>query len=300
MKIWEAYCKPAYYNVYFDVLEAKGMNRQEVETLKYQFNVYIQRIKGCKFASELKKCTNPQDFRDKLTEIFTVKWKDNLKFTMMPQLFDDYLFFLDSMQALHNDYISAEEKCRLINPYIDYPIEKLTVYEEKYMKEGKLVALMNPMLLSVLKEFIEKERLSPHKASSVCHTFYGDLLPHMDTEDYANLLASTWHTTRVVKKGGKHRQFKITFPMGEFSQLSTTEAMKRVVNYYGFDACMHLKILVRNTPFLVKRIPYGQERNYEEIEDGKFINILGNTKDRQKALAAINVLLGKKLKIELV
>ena len=43
MNIWEAYCKPAYYNVYFDVLEAKGMNRQEVETLKYQFNVYIQR-----------------------------------------------------------------------------------------------------------------------------------------------------------------------------------------------------------------------------------------------------------------
>jgi hypothetical protein len=168
------------------------------------------------------------------------------------------------------------------------------------MKEGKLVALMNPMLLSVLKEFIEKERLAPQKASSVCHTFYGDLLPNMEAEDYANLITSTWHTSRVVKKGGKHRQFKITFPTGETVQLPTTEAMKRVVMHYGFNVCMNLKLIIRNMPLLVKRVPYGQEKSYEKIEEGKYVNILGNTKDRQKALAAINVLFGKKLKIELV
>lgn len=300
MNIWEAYCKPAYYNVYFDVLVAKGMSREGAERLKYQFGVYIQRLKGGCFAAELKKCNTPESFRRTLSEIFSVRWKDHLKFTEMPRVFEDYLFFLDSMQALHNDYISQEEKQRLIDPYMDYPIEKLTAYEEMYMKEGKLVALMNPMLLSILKEFIEKERLAPTRASSVCQTFYGELLPEMDSEDYATLIESTWNVSRVVKKGGKHRQFKITFPTGEEEQLPTTETMKRVVKFYGFDACLNLKIQVRNTPFLVKRLPYGQENVYEEIEEGQYINILGNTKDRQKAVAAINVLLGKKLKIELV
>lgn len=300
MNIWEAYCKPAYYNVYFNVLVAKGMSRDEAEKLKYQFGAYLQRLKGGCFAAELKKCTSPEDFRKILTDIFTVRWKDRLKFTEMPMIFDDYLFFLDSMQALHNDYISPEEKQRLIDPYMDYPIAKLTAYEEKYMINGKLVALMNPMLLSILKDFIETERLAPKRASSVCQTFYGELLPNMDSEDFANLIASTWNDSRVVKKGGKHRQFKIVYPSGEEQLLSTFEAMKRVVEFYGFDVCMNLKVLVRNTPFLVKRLPYGLEKSYEEIEEGKYINIIGNTKDRQKAVATINVLLGKKLKIELV
>ena len=300
MNIWEAYCKPAYYNVYFNVLVAKGMSRDEAEKLKYQFGVYLQRLKGGCFAAELKKCTSPESFRKILTDIFSVRWKDRLKFTEMPMIFDDYLFFLDSMQALHNDYISSEEKQRLIDPYMDYPIAKLTAYEEKYMINGKLVALMNPMLLSILKDFIETERLALKRASSVCQTFYGELLPNMESEDFANLIASTWNVSRVVKKGGKRRQFKIVYPSGEEQLLSTTDAMKRVVEFYGFDVCMNLKVLVRNTPFLSKRIPYGLEKSYEEIEEGKYINIIGNTKDRQKAVATINVLLGKKLKIELV
>ena len=47
------------------------------------------------------------------------------------------------------------------------------------------------------------------------------------------------------------------------------------------------------------RIRLVTTNSYEEIEEGKYINIIGNTKDRQKAVATINVLLGKKLKIEL-
>lgn len=188
MNIWEAYCKPGYYNVYFDILVIKGLKREDVEALKHQYTVYIQRLKNCRFASDLKKCITPESFKEKLNEIFTIKWKDNLKFVEMPKLFEDYLTFLETIQALYGDFISPEEKRRLIDPAMDLPITDLTSYELENIKDGKLVVLMNPMLLSFLKEFIEVDKLTPAKATSVCRTFYGDLLPDMEPEDYVSLL----------------------------------------------------------------------------------------------------------------
>ena len=108
MNIWKAYCNPSYYNVYFNILVATGINRETAEELKYQYTVYIQRLKNCRFASDLKKCTTPASFKEKLVEIFTVKWKNKMKFREMPILFENYLTFLDSMQALHNDFINPD------------------------------------------------------------------------------------------------------------------------------------------------------------------------------------------------
>ena len=41
MNIGEAYCKPGYYNVYFDILVIKGLKREDAEALKHQYTVYI-------------------------------------------------------------------------------------------------------------------------------------------------------------------------------------------------------------------------------------------------------------------
>lgn len=300
MKIWEAYCKPDYYNVYFDVLVAKGMKREDAETLKHRYTVYIQRIKNCRFASDLKKCITPEAFKEKLREIFAEKWKNNLKFVEMPGIFENFMTFLESIQALYNDFISPEEKRRLINSNHDLPIENLTSYELDYMKDGKLVVLMNPLLLFYLKKFIEVDKLAPAKATSVCRTFYGDLLPEMESKDYASLLEFWWNKSRVVKKGGKHKQFKICFPDGTEEICSTTEGMKRIVMYFGFEECLKMKILIQNNPFMVKYVPKGLEKIYEEIEPGKFINIRGQTKDRLNAVRRIIMSFNSLLKIELV
>ena len=300
MNIWEAYCKPDYYNVYFDVLVAKGMKREDAETLKHQYTVYIQRIKNCRFASDLKKCITPEAFKEKLKDIFTEKWKNNMKFVEMPGVFENYMLFLESIQALYNDFISIEEKHRLINFSQDLPIESLTSYELDYMKDGKLVVLMNPMLLSCLKEFIEVDKLAPAKATSVCRTFYGDLLPEMESKDYVSLLEFWWNKSHTVKKGGKHKQFKICFPDGTEDIYSTTEGMKKIVMYFGFEECLKMKIMIQNNPFIVKYVPKGLEKIYEEIELGKYINLRGQTKDRLNVIRRIIISFNSPLKIELV
>jgi hypothetical protein len=300
MNIWEAYCKPGYYNVYFDILVIKGLKREDAEALKHQYTVYIQRLKNCRFASDLKKCITPESFKEKLKEIFTIKWKDNLKFVEMPKLFEDYLTFLETIQALYGDFISPEEKRRLIDPAMDLPITDLTSYELENIKDGKLVVLMNPMLLSFLKEFIEVDKLTPAKATSVCRTFYGDLLPDMEPEDYVSLLEFWWNKSRVLKKGGKYKQFKISFPDGSEEICSTTEGLKKIVMLYGFEECMKMKIVIQNNPFLVKYVPKGSEKIYGEIEPGKYFNLRGQTKDRLNVVRRINMHFGNKLTIELV
>lgn len=300
MNIWDAYCNPAYYNVFFNVLKAKGMKSEDAEKLKYQYTTYIRRFKECPLASDLKKCTTPDSFREKLNEVFTVKWKNNMLFTDMPRIYGDYLIFLESMQALHNDFISPEEKKRLIGSNMDFPIPSLTPYELNYLKDGKLVALMNPLLLSILREFIEEEGIAPHRVTLTCLSFYGDLLPEMESQDYAKLLKKLWHTNRKVKKGGEHNQFKITYPDGQVKTLSTTQALKDIVMYFGFSECAKLKIMLQGKPLLVKNVLRGQEGIYEEIDSGKFMNNRGQTQDRLNIIRRINIHFGQKLKIELV
>ena len=90
MNIWEAYCNHGYYNIYFDLLVAKGMDKEETEDLKGLYCAYLQRIKGTVFAQELQAIDDPDVFLEKLHDIFEVKWKDNLKYKELPQHFYKY------------------------------------------------------------------------------------------------------------------------------------------------------------------------------------------------------------------
>lgn len=300
MNIWEAYCNPAYYNVYFDTLVAKGISRKHVITLKEQYQIYLRRIKDTIFAGQLEQCSTPDTFREKLHEIFYVKWCGKVKYEEMPYHFEAYLSFLDSMQALHNDFINESEKKRLIDPNPEIPINCLTSYEMDYLKDGKLLALMNPQLLSILKEYIEEEKLDTKLAMLICEKFYGDLLPKMELEDYLSLINNLWNSSRNVKKGGKHQKFKIVFPDGHEEILSTTDGMKRVILFYGINEVKNRKAIVRGEPFIVTYIPVGKEKQYEEMLPNTFVCITGNTIDRLKVLKSINIGLGNKLKIEIV
>ena len=298
MNIWEAYCKPSFYNIYFGTLVAKGMSRESAENLKRQYCTYLQRIKGTRFAKELKLCTTQDELKEKLHEIFYDKWRDNMKYKEMPFHYEAYLGFLDSMQALHNDFISESDKQRLIDPDPEIPIKCLTSYELDYLKDGKLVALMNPQLLSILKEYIEEERLVPRKAMLICETFYGNLLPDMELEDYSALINYLWNASHKVKNVSRRSHFKIIYPDGTEQITSTTDGMKRVILFYGIEEVRSKKFSIRNEDFIVKNIPVGKEAKYEIIEGTAGVCITGDSKDRMNVLRAINISLGNKLKIE--
>lgn len=299
MNIWDAYCKPDYYNIYFDMLVAKGMKRETAETIKSRYRQYIQRIKSTSYANRLKRCSTPDEFLAILHELFYEKWKNHLKFAEMPAHFDSYMSFLDSMQALHGDFINDEEKCRIISRDPEIPVPQLTHFETDYICDGKLKALMNPQLLHILKKSIEGEGMKPVRGAMICEAFYSNHLPLMSTTDYVPLINYLWSNSRQVKKGGKHNQFRITTPDGSELICTTTDGLKFVIKYYGVDSIAKCRLIVRNNDFWVKIVPMGKEKDYEKYDDTGYFCVAGNTEDRLKLLRAINILNGKKLTINL-
>ena len=300
MNIWSAYCNKDYYNIYFDIMVAKGLSRNEVETIKSRYQYYIQRIKESPVRIELEECTNTDQFSKCIHELFEDTWAGYLKYKDIVPYFYDYLPFLDSMQALHNDYINEDEKKRLVGGDWEIPIPRLTHYETDFMQGGKLVALMNPQLLSFLKEFIEEDGRQPQRSAGLCVNFYGDLLPSMQISDYVKLITYLWSQSKRVKKGGKKNKLKITFPDNNIKIYSIFEGMKDVVLFYGEENIRQKKLKIRQDDLIVKHIPFGKENQYEKISSGYFLNTNGNTKDRQNVCNTINVLFGKKLAFELV
>lgn len=299
MNIWASYCNPDYYNMYFSFLKAKGINPEEVEKLKSQYCAYLQRIKQSCFASELQEITTREEFANKINEIFNVKWEGKIAYSSMPSHYLRYLDFLDTIQALHQDFINENEKNRLINTDFDIPIPQLSHYEEEYMVEGKLVALANPQLLHILKEYIETRGITPKKLTLICKDFYEGLLPDMDSDDYAELIKMLWSRTRQVKKGGRRNKILITFPDGESGEYLVLDGTLRVIEYYGFDDVLKLKTQLRGANLIVKYVPFGLEKIYREIGSAQYIRFDGNYKDYLNALRAINIHFGSKLKIEL-
>lgn len=298
MNIWEAYCKPGYYNIYFDLFVAKGMPREEVENMKQLFNAYKQRINESCFKQELKAINSPSEFLNRLKEIFEVKWKNHIKYTEVAELFYGYLKFLDSMQALHNDFINNEERKRLCGVNC-FNTGSLTCYETEYMVDGKLVALMNPTLLTMLRERINEDNLSTKRAPSICKNFYEGLID-MSIGEYAELINIFWDKTRRIKKGGKHNKIKITFPDGEEKELTTLCALTEIVNFYGFNAVLDKNLQIRNEKFLVKYVNVGKEKIYDSFGERMYINNQGDSKDRIHMARTINRMFGDKLQIELI
>lgn len=297
MNIWDAYCNPAYYNIYFDLLVAKGMKREDAERIKERYNAYVQRIKKTCFAQELKVIDNTDMFLSKLHDIFEIKWGKHLKYKEIPLYFYNYLKFLDSMQALHNSFFNNEEKKR-IKAMADSELEVLSEYETEYMKNGKLVALMNPGLLLILHELITEQRLSPPKASLVCLNFYKGLVD-MSAAEYALLIQNLWSPSRRIKKGGKHNMIKLTYPDGCSELYGTLDALKKIVLFYGFDEVCKKKLLMRNELFVCKNIAIGRENIYDSIEQGLYINNKGDAKDRLNLARLINKMFGSKLSLDM-
>ncbi|MBR2415674.1 MAG: hypothetical protein IKB11_02855 [Bacteroidaceae bacterium] len=296
MNIWEAFCNSSYYNIYFDLLVAKGVKRKNAINLKEFYCGCLQRIKETRFSLDLKAINKKEVFADKLREIFEVKWKDHFKHDELVPHFYEYLKFLDSIQCLYNDFICEEEKSRLTNIEIT---DSLTEYELEYMVDGKLVAIMNPTLIYMLRECIVERKITPKKVTIICKNFYGDLI-NMSTSEYKSLINKLWNPSRKVKKGKHSTNIRIVFPDGSYEQSSTLDALKKIVLFYGFDNVLNKHLPMRKEQLITKYAGIGKEKIYEKIEDGKYILNIGNAIDRLKMANTINAMFGKKLNIEIV
>ena len=300
MNIWSAYCNKDYYNIYFDILVAKGMTRNDCEKLKSRYQYYIQRIKESPIRKELEECTDTDQFSKCIHKLFEETWNGYIKYKDIVPYFYDYLPFLDSMQALHGDFINDAERKRLIDENIEIPIAELSHYETDHMVNGKLVALMNPHLLSTLKDFIENDGTQPRRSAGVCINFYGDLLPSMKIADYVKLITYLWPQSRRVRTGGNRNKLKISYPDGTSQTFNIFDGMKEAVLYYGEENVLRKKLKIRDDELIVKRVSPTKENLYKKISSGYYLYANGNTTDRTHICNTINVMFGKKLSFELV
>lgn len=302
MTIWDAYCDAGWRAGFHRLLCAKGMPAKEAGEIMYMFSEYVSRIKGTIFSSELAQINDRKEFAQKLDDIFQNKWKNHMKdsYRVIPAYFKDYLSYLDGAQAVHGIFFNDEEKERFDIENPDFPQKELTKYETDFMKDGKLVSLQNPALLSMLRYVLQKGDVSLTAIPRYCKNYYLQTIPSMKVSDFKPLIADIWDTAKVARRGKRDNKFEITYPDGVVEIMPTRDALKTVILYYGFQEVKLKRLKIRGNDLVVSMCPYGKEKNYEEIPGIGFFNVDGDVTDRRNMLNTINSIFGRKLKITLV
>lgn len=300
--IWEILYNGSWRSGYRRILNAKGLSAKEVEKILYQMGVYINRLR-LTFAPELERINDLQQFKDKIDEIFTIKWKNYVKdsYIGMYEHFVAYLNIIDTLEAIHGDFFSNKGKERLINGE-KIEAEELGRYEVPYIEDDKLKVLMNPFLLYSIKRRMDSKNMSLTEASSFCYSYYMHFLPEMKTKDYSKLLKQIWNYGGRAKSGSKSKRFTITFKDGKQEKLQGVEALKRIIDYFGIKQVFNRKLQVAGHPLLIKKGLYvspDEDARYEDYDNVFKVFNQSKFKDLYNIINTMNHLFGNKLKVEI-
>lgn len=299
LTIWDAFCQPNWRNGYRRMLKAKGYSQSKIETIMYQFGVYVSRIKASPLAQKLATIDSRKDFSIQLSIIFNNLWKDNIKdnYREIPDHLLTYLNeYLDCAQAIHGEFFNDEEEA-MFGKYNALQSE-LTKYEIDYIKDGSLQALMNPQLLNLLRISMDKQDCSFRKLPSICYNYYAITLPDMKPADFRTLIKDVWSAKGRVSTGTRNKAIAITYPDDRVEIYDSLNALIAIVNYYGFENVLAKHPFIRKRDLLKRYVVSSVE--YDLINDSQYICNLGNLTDRRNIANAINVLFNRKLKIDLV
>lgn len=300
--IWRILTDSKWRSGYRRILNAQGYTVRATEEILQRMTMYVIRLKDSPFAIGLKRTNDLQQFKDKLDEIFNVKWKGYIQsnYADMYGHFMAYLGNIEVLEATHGEFYNEEEKSRLIKGEKGEATE-LTNYEQNYIRDGKLKALMNPYLLYSIKRRIDNGTMTITEASRFCYSYYMKFLPDMNTNDYSALIKEIWFSDASIKSGSCAKRLSITFPDGSVEKTKGVEAIKQTVKFYGADSAYAKKLKIAGHILLAKRGIHNEERSkYEDLNEHYIVFKQGKFKDVYNVINALNCMLGKKLKIEIV
>ena len=181
------------------------------------------------------------------------------------------------------------------------PVATLTDYETRFLNaDGKLTCLRNPILLSTIRKGMKDGVIDAAAAARTCKLYYGTLLPNMKISDYKALLGTIWVRTNEVRRSNGDHKLSIVFPDGSEKVNRVHESLVDVCLFYGPEAVKNKKIMIRNMDLLVRNIPLGKDKEYKELCEGWYINVVGDFKSKYNIIRNINMLLGERLKIKTV
>ena len=293
MTIWEAYCDIKLRNIFkHEYLAAQGYTPSKAQDIMTKFKNYIDRFNGIPDIIEIRHIECVDDMMQKIDYIFNNKWQNHIKdsYRILPEIFAQYGRFLKAENTRQAKTFIIDELPNVIE--IKNKDFGITEYEKPYIIDGKLTILSNPNLIILLKDCMRKNPLDSSYCLNAVHTFYRQAFPLMSDIDWQKLIKKLFDKDKKKessKTGAKKTKIHLVMNSVVDVVVQPSVALSLVCNYIGKDKIPKLKIELKGMPLVTRNIPLGKEKFYCSIEDGWFLNVIGDTKDKVKIIRMLGM-----------
>lgn len=304
MTIWEAYCDIKLRNIFkHEYLTAQGYTPSKAQDIMTKYKNYIDRFNGIPDIIEIRQIESVADMMEKLDFIFNNKWQNHIKdsYRILPDIFRQYGLFLKAENTRQIRTFIAD-----VIPNVTEIKDKnfgITEYEKPYIKEGKLTIISNPNLIVLLKDCVNSNLLATSDCINVVHTFYNQSFPLMSDHDWQKLIEKLFDKDKKKessKTGAKKTKIHLVMNSIVDVVVQSSVALNLVCNYIGKEKISKLKIELKGMSLVTRNVPFGKEKFYCPIEDGWFLNVIGDTKDKVKIIRFLGMYFHIDIKTEIV
>lgn len=284
MKIYEAFDDVKLRRGYKLWLQGLGLSIIRVDKLATRFGSYISRIRSVGYERKLLACETEDALRREFDEIFKVKWKNHLGYPEVPEHFYYYLDYLHTAMAkqptLAIEGLAPDDDAV---PAADAP----TCYEERFIADGKLRVLANPVLIRQIRALFKEDPEALDDAVALCRDFYACLDLDMTDREWLDLL------DLLTVKGAKSdktlvRSIEITFPDGTVKVLNGSDAVQEVADLIGIDRLKTCIVKHMSRTMITRTVPPKFGNYFRELPNGLFLNVMGTNVDKFKTLNILN------------
>lgn len=296
MKIIDAYFDLDIRKGVKKYLLAQGMSIGKVDNTYKRFGVYLSRLKSVNFDKKLQNEDSLDSFLSSLRYIFEVQWVKNINYVEMPHFFYWYTDYLQTVVALDPSvFIEGLSLCISCQP-----LDSLSNFETPYISNNKLTIITNPKLIVQVSPILKNGNGTLDEAISIAKNFYGNLLPNMDDSDWGRLLMQLWPPKTKSTRKATTRNIEIKYPDGTSRVYNGNDAMFEVATIIGIQKLCSLKTIKHRGNDLVTRVvPAANILAYKELENGWYLNLLGNNEDKFKTIRLLNAICSLKLDISI-
>ena len=296
MTIWEAYCDIKLRNTYkHEYLAAQGMTPAKAQDIMTKFKTYIDRFNGIPDIVEIRAVESVEKMMAVLNHIFMYKWQNHIKdsYRMMPEVFTQYGRFLLSENIRRKEPIFSDEKSEGEMTVAESACHELTEYEKPYLSpNGKLNIIANPVLIAKLKKRMNNDFMDEFALLETARNFYGEQFHYMTNLDWQKLLKAllTIDRKKAVSRTGA-KKTKIHLRIGDVVDTVTQPAIALgiVCNFVGKEKVADMRLKLKGEALLLKYLPMGKEKFFQPFDDGWFMNVGGDTKEKVKLIRMLAI-----------
>lgn len=261
-------------------LMATGLSLNATDCAYELMGQYLSRLKVTGLADRLAACPNEREFRALLTNIFDRLWAGHTQNVDTPRHLLMYLDYLHTRIAIHPDLEIAGLDVIPDDTIYGSPGR----FEAPYLKNGRLNIIANPRLIRKLYPLMQGPNPDHIEASAVAQSFYFGMFDDMTLQQWALLVKNIWKKERFSRT----RNIRLTEQDGSSRIFSGPDAMMYVAGKVGFDNLASCNVMHQRDKIIVRNVPGAYSSYYKPLNDGRFINLKGNTNMKAKTIKVLS------------